>query len=328
MPQLTTPGTVTVDVTNDAGVQTALIDDYSTTTQSVTADVGTPTNSDQAAATEAIGAERDIVVTNTNGMGQVTVFVDSASDTLSIGSLGDAEGTALLQYDGGDGSDTLDATGLGGVSLAGGTPGSTLETNSGLIVQTRGDTAGDSLVVTVFTDAGNSSSTTIPIPQDASVFQEVFVPFSSFTITSGTGADFNDVGAIEASVGLSANNDVFVSIVEALRPDVVQVDYANILPVTLGGQVFSDDDAAGQNNGVRDPADPGLTGITVDLYQLAGPDRCGRPRHGHAAVIDGDRRRRHLHFFGIGSGPLRRCDPEHDVWRRGSAVRDDHQHRQ
>ncbi|MCG8651428.1 MAG: hypothetical protein MI861_16425, partial [Pirellulales bacterium] len=268
VPQLNTPAPLAVDVTVANGIQTALIDDYSTTTQSVTADSGTPNNTDSAAATEAIGGERDISVTNTNNMGQITVFADAASDTLSIGSLGDATGTGLLQYDGVDGSTTLNATGLGGISLAGGAPGSTLDPNAGLIVQTRADTLGDSLIITIHTDGSNSSSTTIAVPQDPSVFTEFFVPFSSFIVATGSGADFNDVGAIEASVTLSANNDTFVSIVEARRPDVVQADIANILPVDLGGQVFIDNDPNGQNNGIREGTEPGVTGVTVELYQL------------------------------------------------------------
>ncbi len=272
VPQLNTPAAVAVDVTVVDGIQTALIDDYSTTTQSVTADSGTPTNSDSAAASEAIGGARDVEVTNTNGLGQLTVFVDSVTDTMSIGSLGDAEGTALIQYDGVDSTVTLDPTGLSGVSLAGDAPGSTLDPGAGLIVQTRADAAGDTLVITVYTDGSNSSTTSIPVPQDAGTFIETFVPFSLFATATGTGADFNNVGAIEASLALSANNDVFVSIVEARRPDVVQTDLANLLPVTLGGQLFFDNDASGgQNDGLREPSEAGITGVTVELYQLAGP---------------------------------------------------------
>ncbi len=272
VPQVTTAASMAVDVTVTGGIQAALIDDYSLTTQSVTADVGTPTNTDSASAAEVIGGERDVQVSNTNSLGQLTVFVDSVSDTLSIGSLGDAVGTALIQYDGADGAVTLDATGLNGVSLAGGAPGSTLDPGAGLLVRTRADAAGDTLFITVFTDAANSSTTSIPVPQDASNFIETFVLLSSFTVATGSGADFNDVGAIEASIALAANNDVFVAIVETRRPNVVQADIANILPVELGGQLFFDTSAAGQNNGIREGTEAGVVGVAVDLYQLAGPN--------------------------------------------------------
>ena len=46
----------------------------------------------------------------------------------------------------------------------------------------------------------------------------------------------------------------------------------NILPVSLGGQLFQDNSSGGQNNGIREGSEPGILGITVDLYQLAGPD--------------------------------------------------------
>ncbi len=271
VPQLNTPAAIAVDVTVANGIQTALIDDYSLTSQTVTADAGTPTNTDSAAAPEVIGGARDIQVTNTNGIGQVTVFVDSNADTLSIGSLGLAEGTALLQYDGNDGSTALSVTGLGGVSLAGGTPGSTLDPGAGLIVETRADQAGEALFITVHTDGSNSSTVAIPVPQNLTSTVESFVLFSSFSIATGTGADFNDVGSIEASLSLSADTDVVVSIAESRRPDVVQADIANILPLTLGGQLFIDNDpGGGQNNGLREGTEAGVTGISVDLYQLAG----------------------------------------------------------
>ncbi|MEM1070962.1 MAG: hypothetical protein AAGI63_18800, partial [Planctomycetota bacterium] len=260
VPQLNTPASITVVVTNENGTQAALIDDYSETTQNVTATAGT-TVDDTAAATEVIGGERDVEVTNAAGTGQLTAFADAASDTLSIGALGDANGTAILQYDGIDGLLTLDPTGLGGASLGGGTAADPVDPNSGLIVMTRAESAGDDLVITIHTDGSNSSTTTIAIPQDPTNFIETFVPFSSFTIATGAGANFNDVGAIEASVGLSTNNDVFVSIVETIRPDAVKANYANILPMTLGGELFLDNSDAGKNNGNREGTEPGVTGI-------------------------------------------------------------------
>ena len=122
VPQLDTPAPLLVSVTNENGVQTALIDDYSTTGASVTANGGAATQTDSSAASEAIGGNRDISVTNTSATGQLTVFIDPTSDTLSIGALGDAAGTAIIQYDGNDGTVTLDPTGLGGVSLGAGPP--------------------------------------------------------------------------------------------------------------------------------------------------------------------------------------------------------------
>lgn len=281
VPQLNTPNPIgtfnatTIDVTVVDGIQTALIDDYSQTAQSVTADGVTTVNSDSATAPEAIGNERNISVTNANVTGQVTVLVDAGADILSIGSIGLAEGTALIQYDGADGTSTLDPIGLRstptgpGISLAGGSPGDTLDPGAGFIVQTRADQAGDTLFITVHTDGSNSSSASVPVPQTATP-EEVFVRFATFGVATGTGADFNNVGAIEASINLSADTDVTISIAEARRPEVVPANTANVLPVSLGGRLFSDNADVGQNNGIREGTEPGLVGITVELYELAG----------------------------------------------------------
>ncbi len=169
VPQLNTPLPIQVTVTNDSGELTETIDDYSMTTQSVTA-TSIAIGSNSAMASEAIGGARDILVNNLAATGQLTVFVDDVSDTLSVGSLGDGVGTALIQYDGPDGTVLLDPTGLGGASLAGGLAGTSAEMNSGLVVQSRAENAGDSLFITIYTDGGNSSTATIALPEDAIEF--------------------------------------------------------------------------------------------------------------------------------------------------------------
>ena len=271
VPELNTPTSLTVDVTADDadGTQAVLIDDYSLTSQSVTADNATPTNTSFSTASEVVGGERDIEVTNTAGVGQITVLVDAGPATLSIGSLGNGEGTALLQYDGTDGSIALDATGLSSVSLTGDPTGTTPDPAAGLIVLTRSDAAGETLTVTVYTDAANFSTTTITVPLDLSNTVETFVPFSSFVVGSGTGADFTDVGAIEASVTLAVDSDVIASIIESRRSGIVAASMPNLLPVDLGGQIFDDNSLLGQNNGIKDPLEGGLLGVTVNLYQMA-----------------------------------------------------------
>ena len=268
---LNTPTSLAVDVSADDadGTQAVLIDDYSLTSQSVTADNANPTNTSFSSASEVVGGERDIEVTNTAGVGQITVLVDSGPATLSIGSLGNGEGTALLQYDGTDGSIALDAGGLSNVSLTGDPTGTTPDPAAGLIVLTRSDAAGETLTVTVYTDAVNFSTTTIAVPLNLTNTVETFVPFSSFVIASGTGADFTDVGAIEASVTLAVDSDVIASIIESRRSGIVAASMPNLLPVDLGGTLFDDNSVGGQNNGIKDALEGGLLGVTVNLYQMA-----------------------------------------------------------
>lgn len=225
VPQLVGQTPLLINVTDAVGVRESLIDDYSATSQSVTANAGL-TTSDSVAASEVIGLERDITVTNVSTSGIVSVLIEDGPETLSIGSLS-AEGTARIQYDGVDGSENLDPTGLNSESLAGGAPGDPLDPNTGLVVLARADLPGDQLLITVYTDAVNFSTATVDIPQDASNLIENLVPFSSFVTAGGTGADFNNVGAIEAEIALSANTDVVVSIVESRSPVPEQQNFAN-----------------------------------------------------------------------------------------------------
>tara|TARA_R110002049_G_scaffold47902_1_gene138351 strand:- start:38600 stop:42853 length:4254 start_codon:yes stop_codon:yes gene_type:complete len=261
----TPPAPVMVEVVNDAGVQVQAIDTYETATAAVTADSGTPSVSDFTAAAEAIGGERDIQVTHASGTSDIEVEVDAAGDTLTVSTGTGTSGSALLQYDGIDGTITLDATGLANQDLSLGSP------FAGLDVSMGADNPGGTLELRVYTSATDFSTRTINIPDNAGVPESIFVPFNTFT-ASGAGADFTDVGAIEAVINTVANLDVSVTIVESLRPDVVVTNLANIQTVSLGGQLFVDNDSNGQNNGTREGTEPGLTGIIVELYQLAGPN--------------------------------------------------------
>ena len=175
----------------------------------------------------------------------------------------------LLQYDGIDGSISLDATGLGGVSLTGDATGTPVDPAAGLVVFTRSDAAGETLTITVHSDGSNSSSTTIAVPLNLTSTEETFVPFSAFSVVSGTGADFTNVGAIEATVTLAVDSDVIASIVESRRSGLVTADMPNLLPIDLGGQLFDDNSVGGQNNGIKDALEGGLLGVTVNLYQMA-----------------------------------------------------------
>ncbi len=269
MPGRLTPAPILVTITDDTGVQTALIDDYKTTAITVTDPGGGGPTVGSGAATEAIGGFRDIQVTNSGATGQVTVLIDGvpATGVLSFGALS-ASGSALVQYDGGGNGITLDAAGLEtagvGVSLGGGLPGEAVDPDAGFVVRTNAQVTGDNLTITVYSN-GNSSTATIPL-SDASGFTETFVKFSDFVPV--TGVDFNDVGAIEASMTLSTNNDIEVSIVETRRPNLLTVNIPNVTPVALGGTLFFDNSAGGRNNGIREGSEAAINGVTVELYEL------------------------------------------------------------
>ena len=225
VPQLTSQPPVAVQVINAEGSRESMIDDYSLTSQTAIATTASPVVSDTQAAPEVIGGHRDVRAEMTSASGAINVLVDSNPGTLSIGSTG-AEGTALIQYDGADGSINLDTTGLAGASLAGGNAGDPIDPNTGLVVSAFADLPGDQLVITVYSDAANFSTATVNIDASPTPIENL-VPFSGFQIGGGLGADFNNVGAIEATVALSANTDVVVSIVESRSPEPVAFDFAN-----------------------------------------------------------------------------------------------------
>ena len=265
VPQLAIPAPTLVEVTNDAGVRTALIDDYSDGAQNAQASAGTTVNDSLTGLTNVVGGGRDVQAVNNSGTA-VQVITDIASGTLILGSTGNGTGTALVQYDGNDGTIALDTAGLGGVSLAGGAAGEAVDPDSGLIVRTTSEQAGAQLVVTIFSAGGNSSSTTINVPVGDATFTETFVRFDAFTGS----ADFNNVGAIEASLELSSNNDVAIEITEAIMPEVVTTNLANIQTLSLGGEIFIDNSQVGQNNGLREGTEPlFVPAVTVQLFQLA-----------------------------------------------------------
>ena len=98
----------------------------------------------------------------------------------------------MIQYDGVDGdATTLDHTGLAGVDLTSG------DANAGLLLTAFSIDVGTTAEVRLYTDAANYSSTIVPIIQASMPAKEIFVPFSSFTVGSGAGATFSNIGAVE-----------------------------------------------------------------------------------------------------------------------------------
>ncbi|TWU02353.1 beta strand repeat-containing protein [Stieleria varia] len=267
--ELLAPDPIVVTVTDDSGDVMTVIDDFTQTGQVVTADGANPTVPSSAAAPEAIGGFRDILVTRTSGVGILNVAADANDDILSIGSQTAAEGTVLIQYDGNDGSTNLSPTGLGGVSLGGGLPGEAIDPDAGILIQTSDQLGGDTVTVRVYTDAANFAEVNVNIPMDTGVvgFQEdVFVRYTSdFTLT-GT-PDFNNIGAIEFLVTVAANNDIQFAAFTVRGPNLLTANLPNEQLLTLGGTLFEDlGGGANTNNGLLDGGETGVAGVTVDLY--------------------------------------------------------------
>ncbi|WP_442506671.1 beta strand repeat-containing protein [Novipirellula sp. SH528] len=272
-----------------AGTQTQLVDDFSTTQFDISSAGATLQVEGNAAATEAVGGNRDLRINRTSAGGSMQINVDPnvsggtpvVDGAITFGSSGGATGLAEIIYDGPDDTNTagveITPTGLGSVSLSGSSPVDPLDPGgadreargAGVIVRTNSENANGELLITIYTDAANFSTKTITLPVTTE-FTEQFVTFDGFVTAGGNGADFRDIGAIVAAVQFTGdNNDVDVAIVEGRRPGVVTGNLANIQPLSLGGEIFVDNGPIpDQNNGMRDTGEPLVTSpITVQLYR-------------------------------------------------------------
>jgi len=264
------PDPVPVTINN----RVLLIDNYSTGNQTASITTGGAVNqvdTDSIAATSAVGGGRDIRVTRTGGTNPASVQVDTTQGELSFSSGAGTDAVGLVQYDGNDGTIVLNATGLRdatgtqGVSLAGGLPGEAPVAGSALMLAARTNVIGSQLTVRIYTDSTNFSTFTQAITVGANFSDTTALFLSDFTIGGGTGADFNDVGAIEVEVTLADGADSFVNLVESVRPDLQTVNLTNIQPLTIGNLIFQDNN----NDGLFNTGDVGLSGVDVELYELA-----------------------------------------------------------
>ncbi|MDF1841148.1 MAG: DUF11 domain-containing protein [Rubripirellula sp.] len=195
-----------------AGMIVTPIDTFNQTTQLVNDPTTNSPVSSSVAAPEVIGGERDIYVNLTSDTGVITM---NANDTtlglgglLSFGSGGNGAGERRVSWDGIDGdAANIQDTGLGQTDLT---------NNSdalGLQLQIGADLPGGEVAVRLYSDdaiggsASRFSTATLAIPQTGgSVSQKEFIPFTSFQPTSGGGADFTQVGAIELEILTGAAN--------------------------------------------------------------------------------------------------------------------------
>ncbi|TWT94347.1 beta strand repeat-containing protein [Neorhodopirellula pilleata] len=291
-------GDVGAQVTDDTGVVQQTVDGFTTAqpgqpiSQSV---VGTATDSsgDLGVGSNVLGQERDVEVVvlghNDPGNASADLSVSAVTNRLSLDVGSDVRASFLVQYDGIDADGAglvLDPIGLrnggaNGVSLNDG------DAAAGLMLAIRADNIiADALIVTIYTDGANFSTATIDLPNNLADPNpaEIFVPFTAFIVGDedglggGTGADFSDVGAIEASLDsdlVTFGLDFSVSILESRRSNETVANSAATVPLFLGGEVFVDNgggvDQAEQDNGLLDAGEPvflatGGNEIEVHLY--------------------------------------------------------------
>lgn len=268
--------TLTADDADGATIVT--IDDFTSGAQTVLA-TGSATQTDSQTAAAALGGERDVELTHTNGSGNTTFQVDTGTELLSLSTGGGATARAIVEYDGVDGTFGLAVPpGFSPISsLAGGTAGGAVPTNTGIELLARAENQAETMIVTVVTSATEASEISVTIPQNASL-QSIFVPFTDpGWTTSGlagvtTTADFNSIIAVRAQADITlADNDIYFSVVESRGPAPVTANLSNEQLLTLGGTVFEDfGGGSDTNNGALDAGETGVAGVAVDLYAEPG----------------------------------------------------------
>ncbi len=251
--------TVTVSPSEAAGTIGTNIDNFDTTTQSVTADFSTPSANNTAvtAVGESLGGERDILVNYTSSAPSGSIVASVGGGLLSVNPSLLATGSVFVTLDGADGDATTvnNATGLSNSDL----------TNGGVDTAMQfkfGSEAGNIIFVTVYSTSSNFSTFTQALPDTSGGMQDLTIRFSDF-VPTGSGADFTNVNAIQFQVDVVASADALFDFTQTVGLTTKTVNFANLNPMSLGNKVFRDQN----NNGTKEVSEPGISGVTVELYE-------------------------------------------------------------
>jgi uncharacterized repeat protein (TIGR01451 family) len=264
---------VTITPTEAEGTMHTVIDAFGTTQQIARATSSTPYAPSTAAASEALGGFRKLLVTIDQPFGTMLLAANDPSTGLArldFSATATATGSRLVTWDGsGDAADSTNFTGLGGIDLTDG------GRNTGVSLLLNADKAG-TVTMRLYTDAGNASAAAIPFPDTLGTLSRVFVPFSSFVATAGAGATLTSLGAIQIDVdAASVAADGYIDVLGGFGPTVETVNFSN-RPIDLAVTKTVDD--ATPNVGqdvtftvvVRNDGFGGATGVQVLDFLPAG----------------------------------------------------------
>ena len=136
-----------------------------------------------------VGGERDLTLTALNGSAGRVFSASVSEDQFSLATPNGANGEAILQYDGVDGSSTLSTNpGLGGIDL---TFGSAL----GFQITATSDLDTSYTILVASTGGAQASVKATVTGSEGTVFLNYQIPFSQFT-----GVDFTKVVAIQITI--------------------------------------------------------------------------------------------------------------------------------
>ena len=255
-----TTQTVTITAAEAAGTAGTNIDNFNTTTQSVTANAGVPSDGNFAttAVGETLGGERDLLVNYIAGPGGISAAVSGG--ILSVSPDAGTSGTAFVTLDGADGDATTinNTNGLNNFDLTDG--------GNDVAMQFRaGSEAGNTITITVYSSPANFSTftTALPVTAGASATESLTIRFADPAwVDTGNGADFASVNAIQFQINVVAAADAQFDFTQTVGPSTETINFANLAPMSLGNNVFRDVN----NNGTQDVGETGISGVTVELY--------------------------------------------------------------
>jgi len=177
-----------------------------------------------------IGFERDLLVNLTGGtINGYSLRAGVGDGFFSLSQDATIKGGARVEWDGFDNDpSTINPTGLGGVDLTSGW------TQDALLLRSFFNDLPTDVVLRVYSGAGNVSvfNFTLPGPSEGNYA----IPFNDFSVESGAGANFTDVGAISLSAGSGSTS-----------PDLVLLPLGttSILTATLIDNLWADIDSDG-----------------------------------------------------------------------------------
>jgi len=250
--------TINITPTDALGTPGTVIDEFNLPAlgQLLSANAaGIATSSSFAPSATTIGGERDMTVTATLGSVTLEAIGSAFPSNLNYNANFGATGATRVVWDGADNNaTTLDPSGLASANL-------TSIGETGFLFNI-GTSQAVTLQLIVHSGAGNSSTATINLA--ASAIDSLYVPYSSFVTTTGSGADFSNVGAIEFLTDAPIVTTTTVTdLLRSQAPTTFTANFANFIPMTLGNLVFNDIN----NNGVFDSGtDTGINGVAMTLF--------------------------------------------------------------
>lgn len=218
------PDVVAVDVARHT---TQVIDGFDITPVNLLVDAGSSTATSNEAAPEAVGGRRKIELTYDTGPSSVSIEVNTLNQRLAMNSDNESRGHAVLRYDGDGSGLALNPTGLGSINLDDGS------IKSGLLLQVfrNLDVVGQTYSLVIYSDADHYSVVDrLFDPTIINANYDEFVPFTAFSTGTGAAgpADFSNVGAIELYVENVADQNIRVSLFEAIAPSIHSTDLQNL----------------------------------------------------------------------------------------------------